>query len=111
MSLFKDMIKNDLNSIFFNQDEFSEIATWNNKQIRIINDKDELLERGKPTASEYTAGIYKNSMLIYTPASDFDNKRPKIGSIITLGKKIYTVQDVTEENDLYSILLKANNAW
>lgn len=110
MSLFKDMIKNDLSSVFFNQDEFSDVATWNNKQIRIITDKDELLERGKPTASEYSAGIYQNSTLIYVPAEDMDNKRPKIGSIITLGKKIYTVQDVTEENDLYCILLKANKS-
>lgn len=114
MSLFKDLIKSDLENIIFNEDEFSEVHTItsnnNAKKCRAIIDKEQLLERTGGKTSEHTNGLYLDQILLYVMAEDY-GARPAIGKIITLdGKKIYKIIDVDSQNGLYILTLEAHKA-
>lgn len=116
MSKFKDLIKKDISTIFFNADEFSEIhiltdaKTTSPKRykVRAIIDKLELIERQKGAQSNYTDGLYTNQLLIYVPIEDLPT-RPAVGKMIYLDgqKVVYIVKDITEEDGVYSITIEA----
>lgn len=112
MNLFKNMIWEDLTSVFFNPDEFSEIHTittnGTTRKVRAIIDKDQLINRTGGKSSDYKGGIYLDQILIYVHAEDYGAK-PAVGKVITLdGKKIYKIVDVDAQNGLYILTLEVN---
>lgn len=105
---FKDIIKDDIQKVFFNADEFSETHTIDGREMRAIIDSMELLEREKSKSSQYTDGLYLDQNLIYIPVEDY-GPRPRIGKSLLLdGKKQYIITDIQEENGVYSFTLERN---
>lgn len=108
MSLFKDIVKDDIDTTFINTDEFSDVHTVNGKSMPIQIDNNEQIEREK-RLNQHMDGIYTKQMLVYVAAADF-GKLPKQGTIFNLDGRIYTVTDAIDESGVYSITLEANRS-
>lgn len=108
MSGFKDLIKSDVQKIFLNHDEFSEIHNLNGKEIPVQIDANEQIEREK-RQNQNSSGIYINQKLLYVSAKDY-GKLPKQGSMINLDGRLYRVNDAIDEDGVYSITIEANRA-
>lgn len=101
---FKEQIQKDTKRIFFNQKEFIEVHMLNGREIPMIIDNNELIERGKRIQS-YEEGIYNKQILIYVKVEDFGTL-PTIGNIIFLDQKQYRITNSINEDGIYSIHLE-----
>jgi len=105
---FKDIMAQDINNVFINNEEFSETHKIDDVEMDVIIDQNELIER-QVKVNQHMDGIYSCAILIYVKASQFGNK-PKVGSQLKLDKKMYLVSDCTVEDGLYAITLEANRS-
>lgn len=99
---FKEMIKSDLKTTFFNQEEFGEEHVVDGKRITIVIDNDELKRRqgGQELAVE------ESSTLFYCKSEDMPQKRPS--HTIKIDGRIYTVDDWKEDMGMSTIVLREN---
>lgn len=100
---FKDVIQNDLEQTFFNEEEFADKHTWGDRVKRTITaivDDDVLVEK---YSSEFDL-LPKGSHLVYASASQFLSK-PKIGSVIFFDGATYTLDEMHEEMGMYALFL------
>ena len=106
--MFKELIQNDINNIFLNLEEFAEVHNIDNKEMTIIIDTNERLEREKRLVSNLgdADGLFREEILIYVSSKYFKSK-PKIGRLMILDDKPYRVLDVIDETGIYSITLGA----
>ena len=91
-----------------NQNEFAEEHLVDGAPMKIIIDNNEMLEREK----RYKApedGIFHKQVLFYVSAAEF-GRLPRIGRILMLDNKAYTVTDAIWEGSMYSISLEANKS-
>lgn len=102
---FKEIIQADINNVFLNNDEFSDMHMVNGSEMPVIIDEMELNEREKKLMVR--DGTYKKQKLIYVSAKDYGNP-PKINRPFALDDRAYLVKEVTEEDGMYSITLEAN---
>lgn len=105
MLTFKDIMKRDIETTFFNAEEFAEKHTVDGKELNIIVDGYEQLEREK----RYQAledGIHAKQVLFYVAAADF-GRLPKVGRLMTFDNANYRVTDAIREGGVYSISLEA----
>ena len=100
---FKTQIKNDLENIFFNMNEFAETHKIDNKSINIIIDNDKLIERSK---KEYD-GISVGEILFYVKKEELGYRPEQSRPIVFDGRQMY-VFDCREDNELYEIILQQN---
>lgn len=100
---FKDSLQEDLNDVFFNDDEFACIHTIDGKEMPIIIDEDGLEEMKKLREGDYD-GIYKAKLLFFVQKKHFGSK-PAIDSIIELDNKLYQVKNATEDGVMLKIIL------
>ncbi len=105
MKTFKDIIKQDIKSTFINDNEFSEKHRIDGKEMSVITDGIELLEREKKVKDK-ADGLFLKQKLIYVAAEDF-GPLPRIGRIIKLDKYDYRIIDAIAENCMYSLTLEA----
>ena len=108
MSVFKDILKNDIENVFLNQNEFAEEHLVDGVSMKIIIDNNEMLEREKRYKS-IEDGIFHKQVLFYVSAAEFGGL-PRVGRILMLDKKSYTVTDAIREGSMYSISLEANKS-
>lgn len=99
---FKEVLKEDLNNVFFNNDEFAEYHSVDGINILIIIDNDKL----KANKIKAASGTYSGDVLFYVQKSDFI-ETPAIDQRINLDGEIYRVNDVGEDNEMYEITLEA----
>ncbi len=107
---FKEQIAHDNKVIFMNLNEFSEIHTVNGKEMAVLIDSNEMIDREKRyqyKRSLYADGVYMKELLIYVKAEDF-GKLPAVGRILTLDGKTYTISDAIDEDGIYSLCLEAS---
>ena len=105
---FKDIIRDDIHTIFLNTEEFSDLHEINGVQMPVQFDENEQIEREK-RFSQHMDGIYLNQRLIYVAASDY-GPLPKEGSLLTMDGRKFRVADAIDEGGVYSISLEANRA-
>ncbi|MCD8364772.1 MAG: hypothetical protein LUC83_02965 [Clostridiales bacterium] len=105
---FKEIIADDVKSVFLNIEEFSDTHTVNGVEMPVQIDTNEQIEREKRMGSNVD-GVYTNQKLIYVSADDF-GPMPKQGSILKLDGKTYRVADAVDEYGIYSITIEANRA-
>ena len=104
---FKDLVAADVSNVFLNLQEFAEIRLINGKQMSVVVDDNELLERDKATAlGAQLTGTYKARRLIYVSKEEF-GPRPAQDVILTMGTKEYRVKACTEEAGILAIELEA----
>lgn len=103
---FKELVNSDIDNVFLNVDEFSEIHIVNGKSMPVMVDNNELIEREK-RAKENMDGIYTRQNLIYVSAADF-GPLPKQGTVLTLDNLTYRVVEAVSEEGIYAITIGAN---
>ncbi len=103
---FKELISSDIDNVFMNVDEFSELHIINGKSMPVMIDNNELIER-KKKETDHMDGIYANQKLVYVAASDF-GPLPKQGTVLTLDNRTYRVDEAVSEAGIYSITIGAN---
>lgn len=102
---FKSIINDDCKNVFLNENEFANIHKIDGKPMRVIIDKNELIDR--QSGSPHNDGTYTKHILMYVLASEFGHK-PKINSKFVLdGKQMYLVKDFTDEDGIYAITVEA----
>ncbi len=105
----RKIIRDDLEDVFFDMEEFAERHTVNGKEMCIIFDENELLERKKEgRAGSHFDGAYLATAMLYVKAEEY-GPRPKAGSVLVLDeKKVYRITAAVDEGGVYSIALEAN---
>lgn len=104
---FKEQIARDVSAVFINLEEFAERRLVNGREMNIIVDDNELLERDKSKLmNTELVGTYRSRRLMYVSEAEF-GARPAIGSFISLGANKYRVNACTEEEGIYAIELEA----
>ena len=104
---FKEAIRDDVVEVFMNLDEFAALHTLNGKQIPVIVDDNEMIEREKKMKSDMD-GINVKTTLIYVRARDYGSGLPPVGYAVTLDGKSYLVIEAVNEDGVYSIELERN---
>lgn len=103
---FKDMVFNDIKNVFLNPDELGEPHIIDGREMNIIIDENELIQREKKYKT-FSEGLHKKQLLFYVAAEDYGTL-PLINRLIELDEEYYRVIEVTNENGIYSISLEAN---
>lgn len=104
---FKEILRNDINQVFLNPDEFGEIHTIDGRQMVCMIDENEVIERSKKQVEKGRIdGIYERQIMLYVAREQF-GRMPAIGASVTIDSGKYRVADVTHEAGIYSILLGA----
>ena len=67
---FKEVMKDDVNNTFMNVDEFADMHTVDGKEIPVLVDDNEIIEREKKMKSNMD-GVYVKQKIIYVKADDF----------------------------------------
>ncbi|KNF08551.1 hypothetical protein CLPU_6c00370 [Gottschalkia purinilytica] len=101
---FKEQLSKDINDVFFNLNEFSEIHTIGRSQVEIIVDSDKLQDRSK---KEYD-GIHVGDILYFIKEEDLI-KTPKPGDVQLFDNRPCVVFDIRKDKGLYEIILKLNS--
>ncbi|CAI3570795.1 conserved hypothetical protein [Clostridium neonatale] len=102
------MIQEDVENVFMNNEEFSDIHLIDGKEMSVMIDENENMER-KVLANQNMEGIFKKQKLIYGNAKEF-GVLPARGRIINLDCKNYTVVDAVDEYGIYTLTLEANRS-
>lgn len=104
---FKDLVAADIYAVFLNRLEFADAHTVNGKEMAVLVDENELLERDKSKLLGVSDnGLYKSRRLIYVAKTDF-GPRPAQGAILTLDGRAFRVATCTEEAGVFAIELEA----
>ena len=103
---FKEVMKADVDNTFMNLDEFADMHTVDGKEIPVLVDDNEIIEREKKMKSNMD-GVYVKQKLIYVKAGDF-GALPAIGRQIMFDGGGYLVTDSTDEQGIYAITMEAN---
>lgn len=106
MISFKEAARKDLANTFLSLTEFADLHKINGKEMPVIVDENELIEREKRMKSNMD-GIYARTILIYVRGVDF-GLLPAIRSKVRLDEKEYLVQEAVNEYGVYSITLEMN---
>lgn len=99
----KEILQQDLQNVFFNQEEFGETHTWNKKVIKAIVDDDILMEKYD---SEFQF-LGKGSHLVMVPESEFETV-PSTNTAIVFDGKLYTLNEVQKESGMLVFFLDTN---
>lgn len=105
---FKEQIRADISSVFLNLDEFAATHNVNGKDIPVLVDNNELIEREKKAKSKMD-GVNVKTTLIFVKARDY-GALPPVGYALRLDGKVYRVTDATNEDGVYSIHLEMNRS-
>lgn len=105
---FKELLRQDVKTVFLNPAEFGKEHTVNGKRMQIIIDDNELTEREKRMKSNMD-GIYKKQTLIYVSALDY-GPLPGIGKPVKIDGVTFIVTDSINEGGVYSLHLEANKS-
>lgn len=100
-SSFKDILKNDIDSVFVNKEEFAESHYIDGVLKTVIVDNETLKERNQ---KEYD-GILQADILYFIKSSDM-TKKVKVGDSQKFDNGLYTVVDVKYDTGIYEIILQ-----
>lgn len=104
---FKELLCEDLKS-FINPEEFGEVHRIGDREMVVLVDNQELMEREKRKIGNemYRQGIYHKKLLFYVQAEAF-GKLPAVGRQLLFDDDRYTIIDAVDEGGIYSISLEA----
>lgn len=105
---FKRLVASDIFDVFLNLEEFGETHNVNGKDMTVIFDDIENINREKRMKS-HMDGLYVRQYFMYCAVSDF-GPMPAQGSVVTVDRRKYGVVDAAEEMGILSITLEANRS-
>lgn len=106
VSPFQAQIAADIHSVFLNPLEFAGKHKIDGKEMDVLVDDNELLDRDVSKGGVHQDGTYRARRLIYVACVDF-GQRPGLGRSLNLDGKDYRIEDCSEENGIFAIELKA----
>lgn len=106
---FKDLLKSDMETVFFNTAGFADIHNYNGLNIPIVVDDDELTELKLRSKDDRADGIFSCSKLIHVQATDIEDE-PFIDQLVTLDGETYYVKSVSAACGVYKIILRENDS-
>ncbi|AIY80246.1 hypothetical protein U728_503 [Clostridium botulinum 202F] len=98
---FKDIVQNDINSVFINIDEFGENHYIDGVVKTVLVDNETLKERNQ---KEYD-GIIQADLLYFIKSKDLV-KKIKVGELQRFDGAVYTVFDVKYDSGIYEVILQ-----
>lgn len=98
---FKDILNNDLDSVFVNDEEFGEWHYIDGVLKTVIVDNETLKERNQ---KQYD-GILQADILYFIKASDVD-KELKVDGLQTFDGGAYKIFDVKYDSGMYEVILQ-----
>ena len=102
---FKDIVREDIQAVFFNLDEFAEEHMIDGQKMVCIIDQD----ANVAAAVQSVAGIYAANRRIYVKEEDM-KVLPKEGQRLNLDGQFFFVTDARVEMGVFVIELQANRA-
>ena len=104
---FKELAFLDIQNVFMNPEEFGEKHQIDGKEMLVVVDGLEVVERSKKQVERGRIdGVYEKQVLIYVSRTEF-GALPAIGRILKFDKGQYRVLDAVDEWGMYSITLGA----
>lgn len=103
---FKELVQKDVGDVFLRLDEFGDTHIIDGKEMTVLIDDNEIIEREKKMKSNMD-GVYVRQKLIYVKAEEFGSL-PAIGRAIMFDGKRYLVLEAVDEQGVYSITMEAN---
>lgn len=100
---FKDFIAQDLDTVFFDTDTFSESAIIDDHVCEVQIDNERLLERSEKEYGGITAGL----TLYFIPVSKYPGV-PRVGNSQVFNKKLVYIDSVSEMDGVYEIVINQN---
>lgn len=108
MLSFKELLNDDINSVFLDEDVFADEHVINGETMRAVISEDTLKESGGHweggIKQSYGTGIYSTSKKLYVKKEDF-GKRPKIGNPIQVDGADLTIKNFDEQQGMYVITI------
>lgn len=103
---FKELVQADVSNVFLRLDEFGDTHIVDGKEMTVLADDNEIIEREKKMKSNMD-GVYVKQKLIYVKSDEF-GALPAIGRAIVFDGKRYLVLEAVDEQGVYSITMEAN---
>lgn len=103
---FKELVQKDVGDVFLRLDEFGDTHIIDGKEMTVLVDDNEIIEREKKMKSNMD-GVYVRQKLIYVKADEFGSL-PAIGRAIMFDGRRYMVLEAVDEQGVYSITMEAN---
>lgn len=104
---FKELLQQDVKNVFLNPAEFGETHMVNDKEMVVVLDDHELLER--QIQGQYADGIYMKRRLVYVAAADL-GPLPVQGTLFTIDGGDHIVVEAVAEGDIYAVTIEANES-
>lgn len=105
--MFKEAMRDDIEDVFFAEDEFAEKHTLNGKEdVTIILDDFELLNREKFRKEVKNDGTSLKRGILYVKAADF-GRLPVTDEQVTIDGFRFRVESAVNETGMYAIIIRA----
>lgn len=109
---FKDFVAEDVENVFFNENEHADLHIIDDKEMPSVVDEDTVIDRNAHweggAKQSFDSGVYKARTKLWVKAVDYGPK-PKVGKILTIDKKrTYTVAACNEQAGVYCMVLERN---
>ena len=105
---FKDFVAQDVQTVFFNLDEFAEKRYIDGKEMVCITQHPGVTERAAHweggAKQSFDQGLYKADAKLFVKCRELGG-RPKVSSPMIVDGKKYLVGNVDEESGVYSVEL------
>lgn len=101
---FKDQLKKDVDTVFFNDEEFSDQHVINGKTMDAMIDDNKLLE-SPSSGNPQILGVFGAQTTLYVKADQYGSV-PKRGALITIDGQRFTVTGATSEMGVYQIVIE-----
>ena len=98
----KDTLEIDLSNVFFNADEFAEVAIIDGNKVLVVIDEQKLNGHSSKSGGE---GLISNGLLFHVQKDElpFD---PYPGKDVVFNGKFYYISDVKKPMGMFSITLE-----
>lgn len=100
MKNFKEMLDDDLNSTFYNLEEFAQLKRIKcgriDKKIPVIFDSEETKKRQNLVSGDSAEGIYGRHIIICIRLSDME-KEPENGTRLWIDNNLFMITNVLNE--------------
>lgn len=101
---FKDQLKKDVDTVFFNDEEFSDQHVINGKAMTAMVDDNQLFA-SPSSGNPQILGVFGGQTTLYVKADQYGSV-PKRGALITIDGQRFTVSGVTVEMGVYQIMVE-----
>lgn len=107
MSRFKDAVKNDIDRVFLNQDEFAEVHNLDGERVKCAVSLDVTSEAGSNSRSYAYEGVFLNTLTVYVKAASI-SRRPVEGELWEIDGELHSVHRVSEEEGMLVVTTEAS---